>query len=51
MRYVYSYHHTLDAAEAALDDYYADGAISENEQPRIIKRGNRYAITLRNIWG
>jgi hypothetical protein len=46
MRYDYSSHKTRDAAEMALEHYYAAGEVSECERPRIERRGARYVVTL-----
>jgi hypothetical protein len=46
MRFTYSTHKTRDAAEMALEDYFATGEVSEGDCPRIEARNGRYLITL-----
>lgn len=44
MYYTYSRHRTREAAEAALEDYYAYGETSDAERPRIIREQGRWAV-------
>lgn len=42
--FIYSSHKSRDAAEQALEDYFANGEISEAEHPRIRKVGARWVV-------
>jgi len=42
--FAYSTHKTLDAAELALEDYFADGIICEAERPHIKRIGKRWCV-------
>ena len=44
MYFVYSTHKTREAAEDALDDYFANGEICAAERPYITKLGKRWAV-------
>ncbi len=46
IRFDYGWYRTKERAEAALEDMFAFGDVSEGEFPRIEKRGKGYAITL-----
>ena len=50
-RFFYGFgYKTLEQAQAALEDFYADGQISQAEQPAIVtymtKKGRRYGIKI-----
>lgn len=45
-RYEYGVYRSKAKAEAALEDMFADGEVSEGERPRIERKGNLYVITL-----
>lgn len=42
--FVYSTHKTREAAEMALEDYFAEGIVSLGEGPKIERRGSRWAV-------
>jgi len=42
--FAYSNHVTFGAAEAALEQYYASGRISDSERPYVAKSGRLYAV-------
>lgn len=46
MRYVYGVYKTRERAEAALEDMFAFGEVSEGEFPRIEKIGKAWCVTL-----
>lgn len=43
--FIYSSHKSLEAAQAALEDYYATGEVGDGDMPTISRSGNRW-----NIW-
>lgn len=46
MRYIYYWTKSRDKAEQALEDCFANGDISQSEQPRIERKGSFWVITL-----
>lgn len=46
MYFAYSYHRTIEAAQIALENYFAEGIICEGERPRIewCAARKRYAV-------
>jgi hypothetical protein len=48
MFFVYSSHRSYDAAYAAIEMYYASGEISECDDPRITRDGDRWLVELRD---
>ena len=47
--FAYSLHRTRQAAELALEDYYASGEIDSSDEARIEKQRDRYAVVLRML--
>lgn len=43
-QFSYSSHRTRETAEAALEEYFADGEICEGEHPQIVKHGDRFYV-------
>jgi hypothetical protein len=39
-------HLTVEAAQAQLEDLFADGQVCHGERPRIVRRGQHWVITV-----
>lgn len=44
--FTYSRHRTREAAEAAIEDYFATAEIDDSDRPRVVREGGRWAVQL-----